>query len=154
MPKKLKYRLLELEDGFEVKTIGAKLHTIEGNSTETDVKFFKYFFRTLKRTNLSIISKMKHIQIDLDQDIQPLTEFRKHTAEFIDRIKTNKRPIILTQHGKSSAVLVDVAEYQRLCEKADFMAEMEESHLQIQNGEVFSNEETKRMVFEKINEWK
>ncbi|TNE74329.1 type II toxin-antitoxin system Phd/YefM family antitoxin [bacterium] len=45
-------------------------------------------------------------KIALDQDIQPLSEFRKNAAEFIERIKTEKRSIILTQHGKVVPLLL------------------------------------------------
>ena len=50
---------------------------------------------------------MSTTRIELDQDIQPLSKFRKHAADFIDRIKKQKRSITLTQHGKSAAVLVN-----------------------------------------------
>jgi PHD/YefM family antitoxin component YafN of YafNO toxin-antitoxin module len=43
---------------------------------------------------------MATARIEIDQDIQPLSEFRKHAADFIDRIKKQKRSIVLTQHGK------------------------------------------------------
>jgi prevent-host-death family protein len=52
--------------------------------------------------------------IDITQDIQPLTTFRNHSAEFIQQLKTTRRPIILTVNGKPEAVLQDPAEYQRL----------------------------------------
>ncbi|MEX0780124.1 MAG: type II toxin-antitoxin system Phd/YefM family antitoxin [Balneolales bacterium] len=97
---------------------------------------------------------MSTARFELDQDIQPLSEFRKHTADFIDRIKRNKRSIVLTQHGKSAAVLVDVSEYQRLIDKVNLMDELREADQQIERGEVYSNEETKRMVFDHIDKWK
>ncbi|MEX0646909.1 MAG: type II toxin-antitoxin system Phd/YefM family antitoxin [Balneolaceae bacterium] len=67
---------------------------------------------------------MATTRIEIDQDIQPLSEFRKHAADFIDRIKKQKRSIVLTQHGKSAAVLVDVSEYQRMVDKIDLMEEL------------------------------
>ena len=53
-------------------------------------------------------------RINLEEDIRPLSEFRAHTASFVDHVKRTGRPLVLTQHGKSAAVLLDVREYQRL----------------------------------------
>ncbi len=97
---------------------------------------------------------MAKSRIELDQDIQPLSEFRKHAADFIDRIKTQKRSIVLTQHGKSAAVLVDVSEYQRMIDKIDLMEELIEAERQIARGEVVSNEEAKKQIKENLAKWK
>lgn len=97
---------------------------------------------------------MTRARIDIDQDIQPLSEFRKHAADFIDRIKNQKRSIVLTQHGKSAAVLVDVSEYQRLVEKIDLMDELVEAERQVARGEVVSHEEAKRQIKQNLSKWK
>jgi prevent-host-death family protein len=97
---------------------------------------------------------MNKARIELDQDIQPLSEFRKHAADFIERIKTKKRSIVLTQHGKSAAVLLDVSEYQRMIDKIDLMEELIEAERQIARGEVVSNEEAKKQIKENLAKWK
>ncbi|WP_369431558.1 type II toxin-antitoxin system Phd/YefM family antitoxin, partial [Rhodohalobacter sulfatireducens] len=53
------------------------------------------------------------MDISISKDIEPLSEFRKKSADFVKRLKKEKQPIILTQHGKSAAVLMDVSEYER-----------------------------------------
>ena len=97
---------------------------------------------------------MSTARIEIDQDIQPLSEFRKHAADFIDRIKKHKRSIVLTQHGKSAAVLVDVSEYQRMIDKIDLMEELIEAERQIARGEVVSHEEAKKQIKENLAKWK
>ena len=47
----------------------------------------------------------------LDKDIKPMSEFRAHTAACIQQVQKSKRPVVITQHGKSAAVLIDVAEF-------------------------------------------
>ena len=89
---------------------------------------------------------MATARIELDQDIQPLSEFRKHAADFIDRIKKQKRSIVLTQHGKSAAVLVDVSEYQSMVDKIDLMEELIEAERQIVKEDVVSHEEAKNRL--------
>ncbi len=97
---------------------------------------------------------MAPTRIEIDQDIQPLSEFRKHAADFIDRIKNQKRSIILTQHGKSAAVLVDVSEYQRMVDKLDLMDELIEAERQIARGDVVSHQEAKKRIKENLAKWK
>lgn len=59
--------------------------------------------------------------IDLTNDIQPVTEFRAHTSEIMEDLKKNRRTIILTQHGRPTAVLESVEEYQRKQEELRFL---------------------------------
>ncbi|MEW6654853.1 MAG: type II toxin-antitoxin system Phd/YefM family antitoxin [Bacteroidota bacterium] len=40
-------------------------------------------------------------RIQLDKDIQPLTEFRSKAAYYFDKVKKAKRPLIITQNGKA-----------------------------------------------------
>ena len=42
------------------------------------------------------------------RDIQPVTEFRANAAQFIEQVRETGEPVILTQHGRSAAVLLDV----------------------------------------------
>jgi len=97
---------------------------------------------------------MSAIRLELDQDIQPVSEFRKNAASFIDRIQKEKRSIVLTQHGKSAAVLVDVSEYQRMVDKLDKMEDLLEAERQIARGEVFSHEKAKEKIKENLAKWK
>jgi prevent-host-death family protein len=55
------------------------------------------------------------------KNIKPLTEFRNHMKEYIKELNVHKKPIILTQHGKSAAVLLDVEKFQEIQDQIDFM---------------------------------
>jgi len=41
-------------------------------------------------------------------DVRPVTEFRTHTSAVLEQVHATKRPVVLTQHGRSTAVLLDV----------------------------------------------
>ena len=97
---------------------------------------------------------MPTARFNISQDIQPLSEFRKHAADFIDRIKEQKSSIVLTQHGKSAAVLVDVSEFQRMIDKLELMDELIEAERQIARGEVVSHKEAKKRIKENLEKWK
>lgn len=56
--------------------------------------------------------------MDITKDIQPMTTFRNHSAEFMRRMRETKRPIVLTVNGRAAAVLQDAEAYQHLLDLA------------------------------------
>ena len=56
--------------------------------------------------------------MDITKDIQPMTTFRNHSAEFMAHLKQTKRPLILTVNGKAAAVVQDAEAYQHLLDLA------------------------------------
>ncbi|NTU52647.1 MAG: type II toxin-antitoxin system Phd/YefM family antitoxin [Chlorobiaceae bacterium] len=58
-------------------------------------------------------------RIDLVSDIKPLSEFRANTASLISQVRKTGRPLVLTQHGKSAVVLLDVRLYQTMLSACD-----------------------------------
>jgi prevent-host-death family protein len=81
------------------------------------------------------------MNISLTNDIEPLSEFRKKSADFIKRLKKEKQPIVLTQHGKSSELLIDVEEYQKLLDKVQFLEDLSTARKELDNNEGISHEE-------------
>jgi len=56
--------------------------------------------------------------IDITNDIQALTTFRRKSAEILQQLKKSQRPLILTVNGKAEAVVQDARAYQRLLDLA------------------------------------
>ena len=56
--------------------------------------------------------------IDITNDIQSLTTFRRRSGDFMKQLKKNKRPMVLTVKGKAAAVVQDAEAYQRLLDIA------------------------------------
>lgn len=52
-------------------------------------------------------------KIRLSEDLTSISDFRLRTAELVAKAKKTRRPIILTQRGRSAAVFEDVREYER-----------------------------------------
>lgn len=73
-------------------------------------------------------------RIKLDQDIKPLSEFRANATACLQQVRETGRPIIITQHGKSSAVLIDVREYEQLIEKLELLQETISAESQIEQN--------------------
>jgi prevent-host-death family protein len=47
------------------------------------------------------------------KDIEPVTALKREAAELINRARERSTPIVITQSGKPTAVLVDVESYER-----------------------------------------
>jgi len=94
------------------------------------------------------------MDISISKDIEPLSAFRKKSADFIKRLKKDKQPIILTQHGKSAAVLMDVAEYERFSKKLELLEDLLEAKQQVQQGDTYTMEEAKDRINKHLSKWK
>lgn len=83
-------------------------------------------------------------KIQLDQDIQPLSEFRSKVAFYFDMVKKTKRPLVITQNGKSSAILLDVTEYQSMVDKLEVIEEIKAAEDQVNRGMELSHKVVKK----------
>ena len=72
--------------------------------------------------------------MNIIEDVCPISEFREHAASMVAKVRENNRPIIITQHGKSSAVLVSAESYQELLDRLDIMAQINESEEEYAQG--------------------
>lgn len=82
-------------------------------------------------------------QVKLDRDIRPVSEFRANAAEMIERVKSSRRPLVLTQRGHSAAVVLDVVEYERMVEEIELLTDVRTALKQIDAGEGISNRDAK-----------
>lgn len=82
-----------------------------------------------------------------DQDIRPISEFRDNAATFVEQVRETKRPLIITQHGRSAAVLLDVGEYERLMgrlEKLEIIEAIEEGIKDVEAGRSMDTETARK----------
>ena len=82
-------------------------------------------------------------RLKLNTDIKPVSEFRANAAELIEQVKASRRPLVLTQRGHSAAVVLDVAEYERMIEEIELLSDVRTAIRQIDAGEGLSNREAK-----------
>jgi len=84
-------------------------------------------------------------------DVRPVTEFRANTSAVIDQMHSTKRPVVLTQHGRSAAVLLDVAVYEGLLDELELLRDLRVAEVQIAAGKVISHAEVVRRMREKYS---
>ena len=84
----------------------------------------------------------------LNEDIRPLSEFRSKFAMYVKQVHDTKRPMVITQRGRSAAVLLDVGEYETLLEKLDIFEAVQCAERQLEQGFGVEHSEAKRRVME------
>ena len=89
-------------------------------------------------------------RLRIDQDIKPMSEFRTGIASFLKQVHDTKRPMIITQHGKGVAVLLDVNEYEDMQEKIELLQDIHMSISQLENGEGIENNDAKAKVMKRV----
>ena len=70
------------------------------------------------------------------QDVRALTDFRANVAAVLQQVQSTGRPVMLTQHGRSAAVLLDPAVYEALIEELELLRDIQEGERQAAAGEV------------------
>lgn len=94
------------------------------------------------------------MDISISKDIEPISEFRKKSADFVKRLKKEKQPIILTQHGKSAAVLMDVSEYERFTKKLEMLEDLLEAKQQVEQGKTYTMDQARERIEKHFSKWK
>ncbi len=87
----------------------------------------------------------------LDQDIKPMSEFRAHTAACIQQVQKSKRPVVITQHGKSAAVLIDVSEFEAMTQRLELLEDIALGESMIDGGKGIPHKQAKEMMLKRIS---
>ena len=90
-------------------------------------------------------------RLKIDQDIKPLSEVRTGIANFIRQVHDTKRPLIITQHGKGVAVLIDVHEYEAIQERLELLTDVQISLNQIEDGQGIDHEDAKQIIMKRVS---
>lgn len=85
-------------------------------------------------------------RIKLTEDIRPLSEFRANAAAMLRRIRESRRSLVLTQRGRSAAVVLDVGEYENLLEELELLRDIHRAEQQIAAGEGIPHEEAREQL--------
>lgn len=83
--------------------------------------------------------------------MRPVPEFRANTSAVIEQMHSTGRPVILTQHGRSAAVLLDPGVYESLIDEVELLRDLAISEAQIAAGQVVPHEEVVRRMRDKYS---
>ena len=84
---------------------------------------------------------MPKVALDLETDIQPVSEFRARTSALLDQVHESGRPLVLTRRGRGAAVVLDIGEYQRLLEELEELRDVQRGLADVEAGRVVDHED-------------
>ncbi|MCB2149645.1 MAG: type II toxin-antitoxin system Phd/YefM family antitoxin [Deltaproteobacteria bacterium] len=79
--------------------------------------------------------------INISQDIISLSDFKNKASKILYEIKHSHRPIVITQNGKASAVLMEPSDFDRLTEQVRFVEAVHQGLMDVQQGRVIPDED-------------
>jgi prevent-host-death family protein len=68
--------------------------------------------------------------------IKPISYLKANAADVLDELKTQRKPLIITQNGEAKAVLQDVASYEETQETMALLKILALGNKQIEQGKV------------------
>jgi prevent-host-death family protein len=72
--------------------------------------------------------------IDISQDIESLTAFKRDSGRLMKRMKVTGRPVVLTVNGKAQAVVMDPKVYQKMADRLSSIASISRGLAQAKKG--------------------
>lgn len=75
----------------------------------------------------------------LTEDIKPITDLKTRSAELVRSVRESRRPLVITQHGEASAVLMDIASYEELRSALMMLRLVAESETAARRGRTVSH---------------
>ena len=78
-----------------------------------------------------------------------VTTLKRQTTKLLADVNESKEPILITEHGKPAAYLIDVENYQLMQARMEILEGIAKGEQAIRDGRVVSNEEAK----ERLSKW-
>ena len=78
--------------------------------------------------------------LHISEDILPLAKFKTQASEVLRRLHTAQRPIVITQNGKPTAVMITPEEFDRLTEQTRFHEAVEEGLADAEAGRLIDDD--------------
>lgn len=69
------------------------------------------------------------------------SEFQTDVASYLEKVNDERRPLVITNKGERSAVVLDTAEYEKLVDKAQLLEEIVAARKEIKSGEGVDHDE-------------
>jgi prevent-host-death family protein len=89
-------------------------------------------------------------KIKLSEDVRPLSEFRAQMAAMLDQVRETGRPLVLTERGRSAAVVVGIETYEALLDELELLRDVRKGEKQIDAGRGISQGKAKAVLKKRL----
>lgn len=77
---------------------------------------------------------------------EPVTAVKRRATEIIADVKHDRHPVIITERGRSAAVLMDIASYDELVSRLEVLEGLARGERAIREGRVVSHTAARRRM--------
>ncbi|MBA2542069.1 MAG: type II toxin-antitoxin system Phd/YefM family antitoxin [Deltaproteobacteria bacterium] len=78
--------------------------------------------------------------------LKPVTEVKRRATEIIAELRHDKRPVLITERGRSAAVLLDVESYETMLRQLDLLGGIARGERAILENRVVSHAAARRRL--------
>jgi prevent-host-death family protein len=86
------------------------------------------------------------VRLKVSEDLIPITDLRQNSARIVKRLRSERRPVVILQRGRSAAVLESVEEYEKRLERLDLLEAIVRGMQASRAGDLVDNEEVMRRL--------
>ena len=86
------------------------------------------------------------VRLKATEDLVPITDLRQNSARIVARLRTERRPVVILQRGRSAAVLENVEDYENRLERVELLEAIVRGLEAFQTGRVVDNREAMRRL--------
>ena len=73
----------------------------------------------------------------------PITDLKRLGGKVLDELRQDRSPVIITEHGRAAAVLLDVVSYEAITRRYEILKGIEEGERDIAEGRTLNWEDAK-----------
>jgi prevent-host-death family protein len=84
--------------------------------------------------------------LDLANDIRSLSDFKRNTADLLERLRKSGHPLVLTINGRAELVVQDADAYQVLLDRVEAIEGIQRGLMDVKAGRV----KPARQVFDRL----
>lgn len=86
--------------------------------------------------------------VNLSTGVMPVSEFRKEISTMIKQIRESHKPTLLTEYGKSSAVVIGADDFQAIVDKMELYESFIKGLEDVDEGRTYSTEDALKVSLE------
>ena len=90
--------------------------------------------------------------MNIEEDIQPVTYLKNHSAEVLAQINRTRRPMVITQNGKACAVLQDTKSYDEMRRALGLMKLIAQGEQEVKQGKLVAQDDLFTRIERKLQE--
>jgi len=90
-------------------------------------------------------------RIRTNEDIKPVSEFRANTASVLQRVQETGGPVVLTQRGRTAAILLSAGAYDELLDELELLRDVRRAERELAEGLAIDHSDARHRAIEALN---